>query len=107
MTLTVPWLPAANVLLWPMRFWTGFVADLDADELRPIDHIDRLRCPTLLLFGADDAKVGAHAAEDLLARSGAADKRLITIPGAHHQDLFAFDRERVTAALQSFVPGAR
>lgn len=103
----LPWVPWPGLLLWPLRAAGQWLADVDAAALRPVDALRARTGPTLLLVGGDDTKGGERCGERLLEACGAADKRLVVVPGAGHDDLFAANRDAVVAALAEFVPPAR
>jgi dienelactone hydrolase len=85
----LPWVPLPRVTLWPLRAFAEWLAAVDADDLRPRTAIAALRAPTLLACGDRDDKVGAGVSDALLAASGAADKRLVLVPGTGHHDLWS------------------
>lgn len=61
-------------------------------EERAFDHlgkIGRIRCPTLVIHAERDHIIPFADGRALYEASGAADKRLLEIPGANHNDLFA------------------
>lgn len=99
----LPWVPLPTIAFWPVRRWADWLLALPWHRLRPVDAIASLRCPTLLLCGADDEKVGPDALAALLAACAAERKRAVPIPGAVHEDLWLRDRDRCAAALADFL----
>lgn len=75
---------------------------IDVNQLRPIDRIDALQAPLLLIHGTldqhtliDEARtVFAHAAEP---------KELWEIPGAAHVDLHRFARDAYERRVDEFI----
>ena len=59
--------------------------------------------PTLIIHGEDDCIIPVSDARALHAHCGAADKRLVTIPQAGHNDLFWTGRDRYAAAVKDLV----
>ncbi|MCA8965610.1 MAG: alpha/beta hydrolase, partial [Planctomycetes bacterium] len=104
MAARLPWLPAPRVCLWPLRCCSEWLLGVDAAQLRPVDAIADQRCPTLLLCGDADTKVGVDAGQRLLRACPAADKRFVPFAGAGHVDLLAAAPEAMHEALVTFVP---
>lgn len=102
----LPWIPLPELALWPLRCCSEWLSGVDADQLRPVEHVARLRNPTLFVCGEDDTKVGPDASRRLLVACGAAAKHLVTITGAGHVDLLGHDGPAWRAALDAFVPAA-
>ena len=82
--------------------WLRF--GVDADALRPIDHIGRIRSPKLLISGSLDPHTPRLETEALFA-AAASPKELWIVDGAKHVDLYEFDpdtyRRRVLAFFDS------
>lgn len=97
----VPLLPAP--LLWPLVASAELLLGIDADELAPVRAIQRLHCPTLLVAGELDHKVGPAAAAALFAGSGAAIKQRCDVPGVGHVDLWVAGGDLVPRALVRFL----
>ncbi|MBK8099949.1 MAG: alpha/beta hydrolase [Planctomycetes bacterium] len=95
----LPFVPWPDLLLWPLVATAEWRADLDADRLRPLDFMPSLRCPTVLVCGDADGKVGRAATEALFAASGAGAKELVWIPDAAHVDLWPRGQQRCAAAM--------
>ena len=62
---------------------------VDETELQPIERIQRLRAPLLLIAGSDDRYTTLAEAESLYARAPSP-KSFWSIEGAGHEDLHAF-----------------
>ena len=90
-------------LLWPLVASAELLLGIDADELAPVRAIAQLRCPTLLVGGELDRKVGPGAAAALFAASGAAVKVRCDVPGAGHVDLWRAGGELMPRALGQFL----
>ena len=97
----VPLLPAP--LLWPMVASAELLLGIDADDLAPVRAIQRIACPTLLVCGERDRKVGPDAANQLFAASGAAVKVRCDVAGAGHVDLWQAGGAIVPRALELFL----
>jgi uncharacterized protein len=80
------------------------LAQVDEDALRPIDHIANVRCPLLIIAGANDEHTTAADTRALFA-AARAPKELWLVPGKKHVDLHrAMTREyevRVLRFLQT------
>ncbi|POP46762.1 alpha/beta hydrolase [Superficieibacter electus] len=61
-----------------------------ADALRPVDHINQLGAPLLIVAGADDRHTPLIELQQMLARAHPP-KSIWVLPGVHHQDTFAHD----------------
>ncbi len=70
-----------------------------------LDKIAQVRKPTLIIHGQDDWLIPVENAHALHERSGATDKRLVTIPGAGHNDLLFTGQTPYFEALRRFVLG--
>jgi len=99
----VPWLPWPHLGLWPMHVASQWLLGVDRAEMRPVDKIRHATMPTLMIYGDRDQSVGDGTAEAMYAASGAAEKRLVWIPGADHVDLWRFDKPRLEAALEAWL----
>ena len=97
----LPLVPAP--LLWPMVASAELLLGIEADALAPVRAIQRIACPTLLVCGEQDRKVGPHAANQLFAASGAAVKARCDVPRAGHVDLWQFGGDAVPRALAQFL----
>lgn len=63
----------------------------------------RVTRPTLIIHGQNDILIPASEGEALYRHSGAADKRLMLIPGAGHNDLLLYGRARYFEAIAAFI----
>jgi pimeloyl-ACP methyl ester carboxylesterase len=84
--------------LWPIvsRLMPGFVvqiavnragklAGFDPDEASPLEAIDKIRAPVLLIHGTADLNIPYQHSEALHARAPASELQIV--PGANHIDL--------------------
>jgi fermentation-respiration switch protein FrsA (DUF1100 family) len=71
---------------------------LSIDEVKPIDHIGKLRCPIFVISGECDDKTWPEDTRRLFD-AAQEPKELWMIPDARHQDLFSFPgyQERMRA----------
>jgi alpha-beta hydrolase superfamily lysophospholipase len=89
----------------------GSKVGVTESRLRPIARIGAVRAPVLLASGTEDPYTPLVEAESLYAHAPAA-KRFWAVPGARHEDLYAFDpatyRRRVGGFLERWLrrPGA-
>jgi alpha-beta hydrolase superfamily lysophospholipase len=65
--------------------------------------ISEIAVPTLIIHGEADFLIPASDGQALYDNSGAADKRLILIPGAGHNDLLFVGMEQYFGAINLFV----
>lgn len=73
----------ARLLLWQLQPRLG----LSAAQLRPVDHMSRLRCPVFVIGGMEDRHTTA-AETKLLYDAAREPRRLWLIPRAGHVDFF-------------------
>lgn len=71
-----------------------------------VDKIRRFRKPTLIIHAEFDRIIPFAEAEALYEASGAADKTLLKIPGADHNDLFLRGTTPYLAAVKSLADRA-
>ncbi len=71
----------------------------EADGFGNLEHVRGYAGPTLFIHGARDDLIAPAEAKALFAVSPAAEKTLLLIPGAGHNDLFFVGRERYLDAL--------
>jgi pimeloyl-ACP methyl ester carboxylesterase len=72
--------------------------------------MEKITIPTLIIHGQNDVLIPARDAQELFRSSGAADKRLLLIPGAGHNDLMVLGSAQYFEAIRHFVfgePGGR
>jgi pimeloyl-ACP methyl ester carboxylesterase len=79
----------------------------DADEARDgfghLDKIAQVHAPTLIIHGEADWLIPIKNGHALYEHSGAADKRLVTIPNAGHNDLLFAGKTAYFEAIQAFI----
>jgi fermentation-respiration switch protein FrsA (DUF1100 family) len=85
------------LLLWQFKPRLG----VSADQIRPIDHIDQLNTPLLMIHGAADQHALVSGAQAMLARAQAP-KSLWIIPGAAHIDLHGYAPAAYEAQIADF-----
>lgn len=71
-------------------------------DLRPIDFIDKVDCPLLMLAGEADLHTPIAETKRMFAEA-VAPKELVVFPKAEHEDLFEFDRERYVSNVGDFL----
>lgn len=71
----------------------------EADGFGNLENIRRFTKPTLVIHGSADRLIAPVQARRLFAASPATDKRLLLIPEAGHNDLFAVGRTEYLEAL--------
>jgi fermentation-respiration switch protein FrsA (DUF1100 family) len=82
------------------------VARLGLDEahgFRNTDKIAQYAGPTLIIHAQYDHIIPYYDGENLFAASGAANKQLVRIDGANHNDLFYVGMERYLQAVAALV----
>jgi dipeptidyl aminopeptidase/acylaminoacyl peptidase len=62
---------------------------LSIDQVRPVDHVGKLRCPILIISGGKDERTWPEDT-DRLFRAAASPKELWMIPEARHEDLYHY-----------------
>jgi pimeloyl-ACP methyl ester carboxylesterase len=67
--------------------------------------VEKIRIPTLFIHGQNDVLIPAVDAQELFRSSGAADKRLLLVPGAGHNDLMVVGSAQYFEGIRSFVFG--
>jgi hypothetical protein len=65
--------------------------------------LSQVTIPTLIIHGADDFLIPAADGEELYRCCAAADKRLVLIPGAGHNDLMLVGMQAYFQAIREFV----
>ncbi|MBQ1272462.1 MAG: alpha/beta fold hydrolase [Clostridia bacterium] len=83
---------------WWMKALTGH-----AMKYGPIDVIDRLDCPILMLHGTNDLYSLPSEAEKLYAKCGSKQKKLVWFEGGSHSLLRYADAEKYDAAIKEFL----
>ena len=74
------------------------------NDLRPIDHIDAVRCPIFVIGGVDDTSTTPDETGQLYRRAHSP-KQLWLVPGAAHVDLYAAAREKYAQRIIGFLNG--
>lgn len=77
-------------------------AGVSADQLRPIERIDEVRSPVLIMAGSDDRHTTLAESQRLFAAANQP-KRLWVVPGAAHVDLHRFAPQAYRAQLIAFL----
>jgi pimeloyl-ACP methyl ester carboxylesterase len=83
--------------------WNTDATDEARDGFGNLEKIARVRVPTLIIHGEDDSLIPVKNAHALHEGCGAADKRLVTIPGTGHNDVMFTGQEPYFEALYTFV----
>jgi pimeloyl-ACP methyl ester carboxylesterase len=78
-------------------------ADEERDGFGNAAKMGRIAVPTLVIHGQHDVLIPAADGQALYRHSAAADKRLVLIPGAGHNDLLWVGKETYFAAIGAFV----
>jgi len=91
----------APLLLLQMRPRIG----VGASELRPVDHIGKLRCPVLVIAGTLDRHTTVDDTQVLFA-AASQPKDLWLIPGAAHVDFLEFAAEDYRRRISTFFDRA-
>ena len=91
----------APLLLMQMEFRLG----IDKRHLRPVDQINQIRCPVLIVAGDLDERTTAEETQQLFAAANAP-KKLALFSGAAHQDLLAYDSEKYKTEVLGFLRAA-
>ena len=89
---------AAPLLLWQLQPRLG----VSPSQLRPADHIRQVRCPLLIIGGAEDAHT-TQADTRLLYDAAVAPKRLWLIPDAKHVDFYEAARDEYRDRVLTFL----
>lgn len=79
----------------------------EADGFGNLENAMRFSKPTLFIHGAKDDLIPPSEAKRLLAASPAADKRLLLVAGAGHNDLFAVGLDEYLRALSTLAAGGK
>jgi pimeloyl-ACP methyl ester carboxylesterase len=78
-------------------------ADEARDGFRNGAKMARIQMPTLVIHGQNDVLIPATDGQALYEHSAAADKRLVLIPGAGHNNLLWVGRQAYLAAIRAFA----
>jgi hypothetical protein len=87
--------------------WDQERTDEARDGFGNLEKIAHVHVPTLIIHGEDDWLIPVENAHALHKGCGAADKRLVTVPGAGHNDLMFTGQAEYFDALGAVVLGAR
>src|SRR5262249_47015725 len=75
----LPAFPAAGVLI----FWGSVQQGFNGFSHNPVDYAPAVRCPALVLYGAQDPRVSPAQAQAVFDRLGGR-KQFVTVPDAGH-----------------------
>ena len=81
--------------------------DLEPLEQERMNRIRKISVPTLIIHGEQDNLVPLQEAKDLYAQLGTAQKKLVIIPKADHNNIMFADPELYFAAIQKFIEATR
>src|SRR3954452_4631364 len=98
-TMGLPSFPASRLLV----FWGGVQLRFSPFAMEPVKSAASVRCPTLLLQGADDAWVLGSEAESVFNALGTTRKHLIIFDHAGHQPLLGVDPDQWKRALETHL----
>jgi fermentation-respiration switch protein FrsA (DUF1100 family) len=76
------------------------------DQVRPVDHVGKLRCPVLVAGGSADQHTLSAGTEELFA-AAPKPKELWLVPGAAHVDLYGYARQEYATRIMTFVNKAQ
>lgn len=79
--------------------------DLDEFEKASLERIRSITMPVLIIHGEYDEIIPYEQALVFYQNVGSKDKRLLTIPGAGHNDIFLVGMEQYFSAIKEFVFG--
>lgn len=86
------------LLLWQLEPRLG----ISTESLSPINQINKTNVPLLLIAGSDDRHTTMK--ESLAMYNNANEPKLLSVfEGAHHQDLFQFDKKKYTDTVLCFI----
>ncbi|MGB4125521.1 MAG: alpha/beta hydrolase [Dethiobacteria bacterium] len=77
--------------------------DLAAIEEESRRKAAQISIPVLIIHGQADSLVPYSQAEELDRSLGSESKQLVPIPGADHNDVIFYDRERYFTAIEQFI----
>lgn len=81
-------------------------ADEECDGFDNAAKIETVQRPTLIIHGRNDVLIPASDGQELYRRSASADRRLVLIPGAGHNDLLWVGKKTYFEAIQTFTGAA-
>ena len=82
--MNLPEQPFATLL----TFWGGTQQGFWAFSLNPSDYVTKITCPTLVQWGANDARVSRHEVDEIINNLESPDKRLTVYETAGHESLY-------------------
>jgi len=94
----IPSFPMANLLV----FWGGFQNNFDAFAHNPTRYAKKIKCPTLLIYGAKDPKVSKGEIEKIYKKLKGK-KKLIIYENAGHDNYLDAYKAEWTADVKSFL----
>jgi fermentation-respiration switch protein FrsA (DUF1100 family) len=92
--------PISVMLLWSLRLRLG----LTPQALRPLELVDQVGCPLLVLAGTADQHATAEQTQALFSRAREP-KQLVWFEGAAHVDLLRRHAPRYQEATRAFLEG--
>lgn len=102
LAMNLPATPLADLLV----LWGGWLTGYPASRLRPVEDIEAVRCPVLVMHGASDPRVRLAEARSVFD-AAAEPKVWQSFDGAGHEALFAHDpalwRETVARFCRSEI----
>ncbi len=93
------WIPA-ELLLMQVSLRLGF----SKDDLRPIDYIDKVDAPLLVISGTEDYHTTKSETEELF-ESAQDPKELWLVEGASHEDFMKFTAQEYSERIIEFFDG--
>lgn len=94
-----PVFPILGMVMSQIRKHTG----VDVDESAPINFIDRVKAPTLILAGKKDLYSVPEKAEILFNKCGASEKKLVWFEEGSHSHLRITDEEAYDTAIKTWI----
>ena len=96
--MKVPSFPLAGMLM----FWGGVQNGFRGFSHNPTQYAKGVTCPSLLLYGEKDEKVSRQEIDDIFKNIGG-NKKLITYPGAGHENYLSKHKLEWTRNVQDFL----
>lgn len=101
-SMHVPSFPMANLLV----FWGGVQNGFNAFRHNPVDYASKIKCPTLLFYGAKDEKVTYEETKSIF-NNLAGHKKLVTFPQARHENYLVKYKDLWTDEVSLFLKERR
>lgn len=95
-------LPVFPIYQW-IRLGGKLFGGFDLEAATVTEALAHCQIPVLLIHGEDDCFVPCAMGRENYAQCAAANKHLLTVPGAGHGLSYMVDREAYLAALESFL----